>query len=232
MARPILLLHGALGDARQFAPVLDLLAERNVLPVNFSGHGGTPLPELFSINGFVRETLDAMDEHRIETADILGYSMGGYVALQLARDHPDRAGRIITIGTKFNWTPEEAAGEVRMMNPDVIEQKIPAFAAMLAARHAPEDWKTIMRRTAEMMTRLGHGEAMTDADFARVPHLVLVCRGSADHMVHEAESVRTASALPHGQFRELPGLKHPLESIPPLTLADLCREWFDGEALA
>lgn len=230
MARPILLLHGALGDARQFAPSLELLAHRNVLPVTFSGHGGTPLPGIFSIDRFVRDTLDAMDENRIETADVLGYSMGGYVALQMARDHPDRVGRIITIGTKFNWNPEEAAGEVRMMNPEVIEQKIPAFADMLAARHAPEDWKTVMRLTAEMMTRLGDGEAMTDADFARVPHPVLVCRGSADHMVHEAESVRTAAALPHGRFRELPGLKHPLESIPPSTLADLCMEWFAGDA--
>jgi pimeloyl-ACP methyl ester carboxylesterase len=230
MARPLLLLHGALGDARQFAPALELLADRNVFCVTFSGHGGTPLPDIFSIDRFVRDTLDAMDEHGIETADILGYSMGGYVALQLARDHADRVNRIITIGTKFNWTQEEAAGEVRMMNPDVIEQKIPAFAAMLAARHAPEDWKTVMRRTAEMMTRLGDGEAMTDADFARVPHPVLVCRGSADHMVHEAESVRTAATLPHGQFRELPGLKHPLEAIPPRTLSDLCLEWLDVEA--
>ena len=230
MAHPILLLHGALGDARQFAPVLERLGERSVLPVTFSGHGGTPLSEAFSIDRFVRDTLDAMDENRIETADILGYSMGGYVALQLARDYPDRVGRIITIGTKFNWNPEEAAGEVRMMNPEVIEQKIPAFAAMLAARHAPEDWKTVMRLTAEMMTRLGDGEAMTDDDFAHVPHAVLVCRGSDDHMVHAAESVRTAAALPHGQFRELPGLKHPLESIPPHTLVDLCREWFGVDA--
>ena len=47
-----------------------------------------------------------------------GHSMGGYVALKLALKRPELVDRIITLGTKFNWTPEVAAKEVKMLNPD------------------------------------------------------------------------------------------------------------------
>ena len=54
--------------------------------------------------------------------------MGGYVALQLANKHPKYVQKIITLGTKFAWDKETAAKEVKMLNPEKIEEKIPAFA--------------------------------------------------------------------------------------------------------
>src|SRR5690606_11506400 len=102
-----------------------------------------------------------------------------------ARHHPERVHRMLTLGTKFKWDPESAAREVRMMNPEVIAQKVPAFAEMLAARHAPADWREVMQKTAAMMTRLGAGEAMTAADFRSIGHPVCICRGDIDHMVTE-----------------------------------------------
>lgn len=227
MAHHLLLLHGALGSAGQFRPLLDQMPPHlDALAFSFPGHGGSITNEKFSIDLFVRDTLAHMDARQIAEADLLGYSMGGYVALQFARTHPHRVRRIITLGTKFEWNPEQAEKEVRMMNPDVIEQKVPAFAEALATRHAPADWKAIMRNTADMMTRLGAGEAMSAADFALIPHPVLVCRGASDHMVTEAESRQTAEALPNGTFRSLEGIKHPMESIPAEVLAEFCQDWF------
>jgi len=228
MSPPILLLHGALGSAAQFDPLLPLLdSGTRIQTLTFPGHGGKPVPPAFSIDLFVRATVASLDDQGIDQADILGYSMGGYVALQLARDHPGRVRRIITIGTKFQWDPESAAREVRMMDPGLIAEKVPAFADLLAARHSPSNWELVMRRTAEMMTRLGAGEAMSTADLAGIQHPVLVCRGDQDHMVHEAESTGTAGTLPNGHYRSLQDIKHPLESIPPYLLAGLCREWFN-----
>jgi pimeloyl-ACP methyl ester carboxylesterase len=226
MKENLILLHGALGSQAQLVELKAILDEAfNVYLLDFSGHGGHLYEGVFSIDLFVDDTIQYMYKHQLTKSHIFGYSMGGYVALKLAHEHPAKAGKIITMGTKYKWDPESAAREVRMMNPEVIEQKIPAFAASLAARHQPADWKKIMRLTAEMMTELGAGLAMTAADFAAIENEVLVCIGTDDHMVSIGESEMTASQLQHGQLKIIEGFKHPLESVDKNRLASICSEF-------
>ncbi len=227
MKENLILLHGALGSKEQLVELQALLADSfNVYLLDFSGHGGLEHEGAFSIDLFVKDTIQLMDRHQLPVAHIFGYSMGGYVALQLAHDHPGRAVKIITLGTKYSWNPEAAAKEVRMMNPDVIEQKIPAFAATLKARHQPSNWKNIMNRTAEMMTELGGGKAMIETDFASIENEVLVCIGTDDHMVRIEESERTAKQLKNGRLKINEGFKHPLEAVDKNMLASICNEFF------
>ncbi len=226
MKENLILLHGALGSQEQLVELEALLAtDFNVYLLDFSGHGGMEFDGVFSIALFVKDTIQCMERHRLPVAHLFGYSMGGYVALKLAHDHPGRAGKIITLGTKYRWDPESAAKEVRMMNPDVIEQKIPAFAASLAARHQPADWKYIMRLTAEMMTELGAGKAMTSADFASIENETLVCIGTDDHMVSLEESELTSKQLKNGHLKIIEGFRHPLESVDKNMLASICTEF-------
>ena len=223
MKEKLLLLHGALGSNVQFDELKEkLVSHFDVFDFNFAGHGGLPIQEPFTIDRFVENTLDFLDQSGLNTVNIFGYSMGGYVALKLAHDSPGRANKIITLGTKFRWNPESAARDVRMMNPEVIEQKIPAYAATLQARHQPEDWKRIMLLTAEMMTALGDGGAMTQEEFNSIDHEVLVCIGTEDHMVSREESAETAGYLKSGNLKIIEGFKHPLEALDKDILAEIC----------
>ena len=223
MKEPIVLLHGALGSKEQFTGLREKLSARfDVFEFNYKGHGGLPILQPFTIDLFVDNTIQFLHQVGLDHAHFFGYSMGGYVALKLAHDYPKRAKKIITLGTKFHWTPESAAKEVRMMNPDVIEQKIPAFAATLAERHQPEDWKKLMRFTGEMMTELGAGKAMSPEDFASIAHEVLVCIGTDDHMVTREESADTAGYLKNGRLCTIEGFRHPLESVDTDVLVEIC----------
>ena len=227
--KPLVLLHGALGSERQFDFIKAKLTQHyDVHVFSFDGHGGFPVKSPFSIDLFVKNTLDYLDVHHLANVSVFGYSMGGYVALKLAYDYPERLAKIMTLGTKFHWTPESAAKEVRMMNPEVIEQKIPAFASVLADRHQPADWKEIMRHTAEMMTRLGNGEAMTEEHFECIGQPSLICIGTNDHMVSVEESERTASQLSNGRLQTIEGFKHPLEAVDQNVLADICHSFFSS----
>ncbi len=222
MKNPLLLLHGALGCKDQWGPLQEKMAGQPIFYMfNFSGHGGQLVPEKFSIKLFVHDTLTFMDLNELDRVDIFGYSMGGYVALQLALEHPERVEKIITLGTRFDWTPESAARDVRMMDPEIIEQKIPAFATTLHYRHAPQDWKQVMRQTANMMTALGNGAAMTEDDFKYIPHPALICIGTQDHMVSQEESAWVANMLPAGHLECIEGFKHPFESVDQDTLAQI-----------
>lgn len=219
--KPILLLHGALGSAAQLEPLQQHLSkEFTVHTLNFSGHGGKPFADDFSIRQFAREVLQYLQEQNLTQVDIFGYSMGGYVALQLAKMHPERVGHIFTLGTKFDWTPESAAREVKMLDPAKIKEKVPAFAETLQQRHAPNDWEALLRKTAAMMLALGNGDALTTADLRSMPHAVRIGIGSEDNMVTLAESQQAAETLPNGEFLLVANTPHPIEKVDMQTLAD------------
>ncbi len=206
----LVLLHGALGAASQFGALKTALEnDRSVSVLNFSGHGGKPFAPGFSIETFAQELLSFFDQNDMEKADVFGYSMGGYVALQLARVAPERIGKIITLATKFDWTPETAAREVKMLDPEKIEEKVPAFAEMLAVRHAPNDWKELLRKTADLMLALGGRNLLEVNILRKIPHPALICLGDKDQMISVEETRRAAEALPNGKlliFDETPHL--------------------------
>lgn len=210
----LLLLHGALGSRDQFTQLAQILEPAfKVYSFNFSGHGDNRSDKAFSIELFVNDIFKFLKNNELDSVHIFGFSMGGYVALQLVKDYPALVGKIITLGTKFNWTKESAEKEIKLLEPEVIEQKIPKFAEMLKIRHLPMDWKKIMKKTSLMMSELGNGSAMKADDFRKIENNVLICLGSEDNMVTQAESLEVVSFLKNGKFQSINGFKHPIESV-------------------
>ena len=214
MKTPLLLLHGALGSEAQFDALkkqFDIDYELHTF--NFEGHGGRPSNTPFSIDLFVDNTLQYLQSKELKRLSIFGYSMGGYVALQLARNYPAYVDRIITLGTKLDWTPAIAAQEIQKLQPDIIEQKVPRFAAHLKALHAPLDWKVVVQQTAQMMQALGNGQAITPDDFAAIERPVCICLGTEDQMVTIGESQRVVELIPQGSFQAIADCPHPIEQV-------------------
>jgi len=222
MKSKLLLLHGALGSTSQFEVLKEkLIPHFEVYAFNFSGHGSDTTNGDFSIERFANDTLDFLDQHHLNSINIFGYSMGGYVALKLAKENPEKIYKVMTLATKFDWNPESAALENKKLIPEIIEEKIPQFAEALTERHFPNDWKTIVRKTASMMTELGNGKAMKPEEFSSIGQQVLICVGEEDKMVSINESGAIANKLSHGKLKIIPGFKHPIESNDPEILADL-----------
>jgi len=217
----MLLLHGALGSQEQFTQLRQHLPEEiSVHSLNFTGHGGVPLPdEPFSIEPFSKDVLTWMDRNNIDRTDIFGYSMGGYVALFLARHYPERVGRIMTLATKFQWDKPTAQREAARLVPEMIEAKLPAFAQQLAHRHSEKNWRVVVERTAAMMTALGENPTLKEDDLNNIQHQVLVAVGDRDTMVSIEETVAAYRSLPNGQLLILPGTPHPLERVAPDRLS-------------
>lgn len=215
MATPLLLLHGALGSREQFELLSNKLRKFYEIHVlNFSGHGGGDLEGLdYSIDLFVRDVEEYLAGQNINAIHMFGYSMGGYVALRFAQKHPERALSVTTLGTKFDWTPETAAREQQLLDPGMMLSKVPEFAAMVAKRHAPADWKQVVLKTSSMMGKLGHGSALTKEDLSQIkPHVVLGI-GDQDNMVTIQETKWADSALPNSEVMVLPGVAHPIERL-------------------
>lgn len=221
MELPIILLHGALGAQDQLTPLAEMLqTEREVHTLNFAGHGGVPFPGGgYEIKGFAEDLRSYMDEEGIDKADVFGYSMGGYVALTMAMELPERIGKIFTLATKFDWNPTSAAKEVKFLDPDVLEAKVPHFAEVLEKRHAPLDWKEVLGNTSQLMISLGAGAAHKQDDWAKVSIPVCLTVGSADNMVTSEETKSLKAALPNAEYKVYEGMKHPIEKVDTTFLA-------------
>ena len=154
-----------------------------------------------------------MDKHNIGQASIFGYSMGGYVAMFIAKHFPERLRKVITLASKFYWDETIAAKEIKMLDAATIELKVPAFAQQLSKRHAPTDWKFLLQKTAEMMLNLGKNNTLKTAHYSNITIPSLLMLGDRDKMVTLDETIAVYKNLPNAQMSVLPNTAHPLEQV-------------------
>jgi pimeloyl-ACP methyl ester carboxylesterase len=220
---PVLLLHGALGSSSQLEPLKQKLETqgRAVFMFNLSGHSGVPFRESFGIEIFADDVVTFLDKQNLNRVDIFGYSMGGYVAVWLALKHPECVGKIITLGTKFDWSPASAEQEVRKLNAEKIQEKVPAFARILEHRHSPNDWKELLSKTRNMMLSLGNQPLLTEENLKAIKHEILIGLGDQDDMADRNYSEQVANWLPNGTFELLVNTPHPIEKVELNRLVEL-----------
>jgi len=229
MKSRLLLLHGALGSKNQFDELKEILQKNfEVFAMNFEGHGGLPVENKFSIDLFSNNVLAFLKENNLEKIDVFGYSMGGYVAMNLAVNHPTLISKIITLGTKFNWTSEGVEKEVQLLNPGIIEVKVPKFAHQLAEIHSDDNWKIVMQRTADMMYGLGNGKKIQLHQLEKVKQDVLITVGGKDVMVTIEESESVAEVLVNGELLVIDEFQHPIEKVDKQKLASIIYNFING----
>lgn len=222
----IILLHGAIGAADQLETLAGALTQKQftVHRFSFSGHGKMPFSRDFGIGSFTAGLEEYIREHGLEKPAVFGYSMGGYVALHFAVSKPGLLGNIITLGTKFAWSPAIAAKEIKMLDAATILEKVPKFAAALEAMHG-KDWQLLLQRTAEMMTALGAEPALKEGDFENIENKVLVGLADHDTMVTIDETLAVFKQLKHADMYMLPATKHPIETVNAGLLAEIISQF-------
>jgi pimeloyl-ACP methyl ester carboxylesterase len=225
----LLLLHGAIGAKDQMLPLGESLAnDFYVHRINFTGHGGEALPDAaWSIELFAQQVLNYLDSYvpAGEPVYLFGYSMGGYVGMYLNRHYPDKLLKTVTLATKFHWDEAGAAREVKMLDPETILQKLPAFAEQLAKRHAPQDWKLVMEHTGNMLLAMGKDNPLKPEDYDQITTPCLLLLGDRDKMVTLDETVGVYKKLPAGQLGVLPATPHALEQVSIKLLSQLIRKF-------
>jgi pimeloyl-ACP methyl ester carboxylesterase len=97
--RPLILLHGGLGSGEMFGPVLPALAERHqVITVDLQGHGRTAdIDRPIDIRLMAGDIAALIGHLGLERPDVVGYSLGGGVALQTAVQYPALVRRLVAV---------------------------------------------------------------------------------------------------------------------------------------
>src|SRR6059036_1039754 len=95
--RPLILLHGGLGSGEMFGPVLPQLAERHqVITPDLQGHGRTAdIDRPIDVRLMADDIAALIDHLGLEKPDLVGYSLGGGVALHTAAKYPAKIRRAV-----------------------------------------------------------------------------------------------------------------------------------------
>ncbi|HMK56411.1 MAG TPA: alpha/beta hydrolase [Dissulfurispiraceae bacterium] len=112
---PVIFLHGYIDSWRSFAGVLsELSPKRYAIAPDLRGHGDSDKPPYgYSIGDFTRDLVLFMDAVELRKADIVGHSMGSFIAQMLAAEYPHLVRRLILISSAPSASDNRVLKEVR-----------------------------------------------------------------------------------------------------------------------
>lgn len=228
MKKPsLLLLHGAIGAKTQFEPWLPLLEPYFTChTLDFEGHGKNSNNAPFSISVFAKQTLQYIEKNYLNPVYVFGYSMGGYVGLYVAQNYQNKIDKLFTFATKLAWDIATAEREIKMLNPEIILQKVPKFAQELEKRHTGIGWQQVLQKTAEMMLDLGKSPLITENSVKSINVPVQMGVGDKDSMVSIQETLTVCRNITGAHFCVLPDTLHPIEKIDTELLVAQIKKFF------
>ncbi len=215
-APPLLLLHGLLIDRTMWHPVVETLGHsfRLLIP-DLPGHGTARNRQWVSMSRVVHDLTDLIDSKVPDArVGVVGLSLGGYLALELARAAPDRIAGVVASGVNAVplpfWSPPRLLGPV--LTPFIVTR--PMLRANARVLRIPPDlrpWylsaarRTHPRAFARINRELTGYRPPVDNAFVR-PVLVL-CGGDEPAGIRRS-APSLAAAFARGEHRTVPGVGH------------------------
>jgi len=215
---PLILLHGGVGASEMFEPIMSTLAKgRKVIAVHLQAHGRTADIERPLSFEFMADDIAALIKHLgLERTDLLGYSLGGEVALRTTIRHPDLIRKLVLISVPFKHEG---------FYPEVLEN----FAQMgpeagrfmnqspLAKLYPNKDWAALFTKLGQLMRQ----DFDWSKDVAQIKPPVMLLFADADtyrtsHIMEffgllgggQRDAGLDGSGRPTARLAVLPGMTH------------------------
>jgi pimeloyl-ACP methyl ester carboxylesterase len=157
--RPLVLLHGGLGSGEMFGPILPQLAEHHqVIAPDLQGHGRTADIDRPIDIRFMADDIGALIDHLgLDKPDVVGYSLGGGVALQTAVRHPDKVRRLVagSANIRRDAIPAEMLAQQGQVSGAAVEfmRDTPMYQLYQRVAPRPEDFPRLLDKIGESMSK-------------------------------------------------------------------------------
>jgi pimeloyl-ACP methyl ester carboxylesterase len=216
--KPIVLLHGSyMNIPLNWSHIIPLLSkDRKVIVTELQGHGRTrDIPRELSYEGMADDVSGLLTHLKLDSADILGYSMGGGVAFQVAVRHPEQVRRLIVLSGTYahdGWWPDVEASFAtftpEMFNGTTIQRQYDSLGndpahfseyirKVISIDLKPYDWsKAVKAIQAPIFMAIG------DADGVRYEHALELFRAKGGGKMGDLHG------LPQSRLAVIPGTTH------------------------
>jgi pimeloyl-ACP methyl ester carboxylesterase len=179
---PLVLLHGGFGSVEMFGENVQLLAAgRHVIGVDLQSHGRSPAADRpMTFEAMADDIAALIGQLKLGRTAIMGFSLGGAVALRTAIRYPELVERLVLVSTVFKrkgWHPEMTAG-MDAMGPHVAEpmMQTPLYEGYSRIAPRKEDWPKLVEQLTIQMKR----DYDWSDDVAKLPMPVMIVAGDAD----------------------------------------------------
>ncbi len=175
--RPLVLLHGGLGSGDMFAPVLPILAagHKVILP-DLQGHGRTAdIDRPIDVKVMADDIAALIDHLELDKPDVVGFSLGGGVALHLGARHPSKVRRlvVVSVNVRRDAIPAEMLAQQAQVSAAAAEfmKDTPMYQEYVRVAPRPDDFPKLLDKLGQTMAN--------DFDFSdevkglRVPTLIM-----------------------------------------------------------
>jgi pimeloyl-ACP methyl ester carboxylesterase len=204
---PVLLLHSGSADSSWWGDLVPALADHHtVVTMDSRGHGRSSFDDRqITCRHMANDTLALLDELKIDRVDIVGWSDGAIIALDIALRQPERLGRVVAYGVNFDLSgyrgsdaePRSSLGAEQFMaeNPARYQADSPA----------PERWDEFLVNLRQMWTTEPN---WTREEMRSIQTPILVLDGLEEEVI-DIDHVRLlAELLPNGTLELMPGTGH------------------------
>lgn len=232
---PLLLVHGALAVAAQWAPLMAELTGHRILAVDLPGYGLTDpfVYERGRLRQVAVEFLDAvLDGLGLESVPVVANSMGGLWTFWMSLDRPSRLEAIAQVGCPAMLLETSAPLSMRLLSVRGLNRRVlrvlptpdgrgqlrqmgdgaaaetapPEFLALLEASDDPEPFWPASLSLLEAAARLGGGRVqLTEAELARVRQPTVFVWGADDPFGSPSVGERAASVVPRAHLVRVDG---------------------------
>jgi len=224
VGEPVVLLHGLGATRRVWQQLVPRLSSaRDVIAVDLLGFGDSPRPEgPIRLADLATSLVALLDDLDLESVDLIGNSLGGWLALYLAVVHPDRVGRVVAIAPAFVYGLPDGVGadqvaaaaspsDVAAMRQYMARVRADAdclteddIRTLLEERLARQDDGSI----AALASSIAAGDDLLTGRLHEVAADTLILHGRFDGVVPLAQSARAADEIGGATLRLLDNSAH------------------------
>jgi pimeloyl-ACP methyl ester carboxylesterase len=215
---PVLVLHGGLGYIEDMSSQIRALAKSHfVIAVDSRGHGrSTDTNDPLNYSRMSDDMVKVLDHLKIDRVDVVGWSDGGIIGLDLAMRHPERIRRLVAISA--NYDPDGLGGF-----PSVEDVPRTPLRYWLLSPN-PVQWPTLYRKVV-MMWRTQPQYTLNDLGHIKAPTLVMA--GEHD-LIKREHTDQLARAIPGSHESIIAGATHGVPIEKPEVIDSLILNFLDA----
>ena len=201
---PVVLLHGAfMTITNNWAGWVDELSKtRKVIAVEMQGHGRTAdVPRDITYENLAADVAALLDYLKIPRADLMGYSMGGAVAMECAIRHPDKVRKAVIISSAFrtDGMVPEAVEAIRKLTADDFKGS-PIEVEYKNLSPTPDNFPNFVQRMVATASK-GYDLGADKLKATTAPMFFIFGDADGVRLAHVAEMFRLKGGEIHGDMQ-------------------------------
>jgi pimeloyl-ACP methyl ester carboxylesterase len=203
--RPLLLLHGGLANSNYWGAVIPIFTAHGykVIVADSRGHGrSTRTPQAYSYDLMADDVLALLDYLKIDRTDLVGWSDGGIIGLDIAMHHPQRLRRLFAYGANSDTTGLKSDIDKSVTFNAFIERGRGEYRALSAT---PADYDGFLKQIQAMWAQQPNWPM---EQLQGIPVRTAIADGAHDEAIQRAHTEYLARTIPHAKLVILDDVSH------------------------